>query len=144
MSNSPTLTAILNHPRVRALRPKWYRALPKCPYCGGLDVVRAAYLHCLNRECDRVFPETDEYAYEYTGPDLARPEQMHELLGLADALSAFDVDITADCVPGPEHFSAAMYSVFEGVEGFKTHRAYGPTRTDALIAAIARMLEVEK
>lgn len=104
MSNNPTLTAILDHPRVRALRQHT----------------------------------------RYTGPDLARPEQMHELLGLADALSAFDVDITADCVPGPEHFSAAMYSVFEGVEGFKTHRAYGPTRTDALIAAIARALEVEK
>ena len=121
--------------------PQWFRAVPKCPYCGGVDVVRAAHLHCLNRECDRAFPETDEYAIEYIGPDLTRPESLHYLLEVADAIGGESEQIS-EFVPFAIPKMRHKHTICAGRQR-DWHEGTGPTRTAAVIAACCAALGVE-
>jgi hypothetical protein len=140
------LAQILDHPRVKAYcEARGWWTNDECEQCSGYGDIHGhnGVGQEFQRECD----ECDGRGLipRYTGPDLSLESNLHELLGLADAISDFDVDVMADCEQGPEHFSVTIYSNANEETGESDiHRGYGPTRTLAVLAALGRALNINE
>ena len=122
-ANNPTLTRILAHPRVREIRPQWYGGI--CHECNQKMRDYAG------RPCPWHSPEV-LLEFGYIGENFVPGRCLDRLLELADDFCKPPHRTNVEWNIGDEEFCAH----------FNSHCAYGPTRADAVIAAIARALNI--
>lgn len=125
------LRRILDHPRVKAYGEGrgWHAQDLRCSGC-----------HEAPYKCKCTSGTAPPYErhgdYFYTGPDLASESNLHELLGLADAIACMGVDVDYD--PTDNRYFVLMH----GPDYQTIGDGHGPTRTLAVIAALGRALNI--
>lgn len=77
----------------------------------------------------------------YTGPDLALPSNLHELLGLADAMCF--INTRANLVWSINRYSCSLPVPNQYKDRYVILTCHGPTRTLAVLAALGRALGIE-
>lgn len=135
------LAYILAHPRVRELRPDWWKEKQVCPKCRKRETVMTTWeggvFWC--RDCDgstghgrRVCSSRFPFTACFAGPDLAHPDSLGKLLALADEVNGTPVEMSWN---RKDKHSCSFRWFADG-----PCVCYAPTRTDAVIAALYRAL----